>query len=87
MKALHELDAQQVNELLRPDLNRIHEDEPLKRDTMKKNTIYTIYGLAFLAFVGCGWSLAENPTDLKGIITAACFIALYLGAKVVNNAE
>lgn len=28
MKALHDLDAQQVNDILRPDLQRVHEDEP-----------------------------------------------------------
>ena len=28
MKALHDLDGQQVNETLRPDLQRVHEDEP-----------------------------------------------------------
>ena len=28
MKALHELDALAVNDLLRPDLQRVHEDEP-----------------------------------------------------------
>ena len=53
--------------------------------TMKAKIIYTLYGLGFLAFIGFGWSLAEDPTFGKGIITAGCFAALYLGARIVNK--
>lgn len=52
---------------------------------MKARIIFLLYGIGLLLFVGFGWSLAENPTALKGIITAVCFIALFVGAKIVNR--
>lgn len=52
---------------------------------MKEKIIYSAYGIAFLLFVGMGWSLAENPTLGKGIAAAIMFTALIAGAKIVNR--
>lgn len=51
---------------------------------MEKIT-YTAYGIFFLLFVGCGWSLAEQPTWGKALIAIVCFFILMAGAKFVNR--
>lgn len=56
-----------------------------KPSTMKVKVLYSIYGVGLLTFVGCGWSLAENFATWKAIVLVVCFIALYLGAKVINR--
>ena len=50
MKALHELDAQGVNDLLRPDLQREHEDEPVTNPAIPDLNAQIRY-----IFGGHGW--------------------------------